>query len=106
LAAQWIDSAAITSHMPGEQGEVDERTNVVHCVVVLGNSQRPADLRAGRFGKSMGRLPDDFSRHSSFTLGALQRVALHAFSISFKSTGGVLDKFFVGETGSDDLAGH
>ena len=44
--------------MAGEQREVDEREDVVHRGVVLGDAERPADHCAVRPGVSMGGVAD------------------------------------------------
>src|ERR1700751_4118990 len=44
--------------MSGEQGQVNQREDVVRRVVVLGDAERPADLRAVRLGVVVGELPD------------------------------------------------
>src|ERR1700687_2433831 len=45
LAAKRVEPAAVAADLAGEQGEVDERQNVVRGVVVLGDAKRPADHR-------------------------------------------------------------
>src|SRR5579859_1867756 len=106
LAPQRVDPAAITAHMAGKQGEIDQRANVIHCVVMLGNSQGPADLGARRFGIGMRGLPDDSGRYSGFALGTLQSVLLYALLVSLKPAGGVLNEMPVSQAGCDDLARH
>src|SRR5271168_1367393 len=46
LPAKWIYAAAVAAHVSGEDGQIDERYHVVHRVVMLGNAQGPAKLRA------------------------------------------------------------
>ena len=50
--------------MPGQQREVDQRENVVDCIMVLGDSQRPADHRAIRGRIIDGELADDLRRNA------------------------------------------
>ena len=52
LAAQWIQPAAVASDMAGEQRQIDQCEHVVHGVVMLGDSERPADDGAICFGVS------------------------------------------------------
>ena len=58
-------------------------------VVMLGDAQSPADLRARSAGVGMGHLADGFGGHASFTLSPLQRVFLNMRFVGFKSAGGV-----------------
>src|SRR5579864_8060039 len=67
LSAQRADAAAVTAHVSGKDRKIDERYNVVHGIVVLGDSQSPAKLRAVCLGISMGRLADHFRRDAGFT---------------------------------------
>ena len=46
LTAQRIESGAVAPDVTGQQREIDERANVVDGVVMLGDAERPADLRA------------------------------------------------------------
>ena len=46
LSAQRTDAAAVSAHVAGEQREIDQRDNVVNGIVVLGDAERPAELRA------------------------------------------------------------
>src|SRR5436305_14761062 len=46
LAAQRVETTAVAAHVTGEETEIDEGENVVHGVVMLGDAERPADLRA------------------------------------------------------------
>ena len=46
LSAQGIHSAAVAAHVSGEQRKVDEGHNVVHRVVMLSDTQGPAQLGA------------------------------------------------------------
>ena len=45
LAAQRLEPRAVAADVPDEQREVDQREDVVDGVVVLGDPERPADLR-------------------------------------------------------------
>ena len=91
LAAQRVETAAVAADVAGEKAEVDESENVVHRVVMLGDAERPADLRALGPGVSVRGLADDFGGHAGLALGALERVLLDAIPIGLKSAGGVLE---------------
>src|SRR5690242_3322887 len=72
LAAQRVETAAVAAHMTREQSEVDEGNDVVHCVVMLGDAERPADLRALGLCVRMRGLPDDRGGHAGLALRALE----------------------------------
>src|SRR5579863_4173998 len=76
LSAQGIYSAAVAAHMPAQQCEVDKGFYVVDSVVMLGDSESPAELRPRSAGVRMRHLADAFSGHAGLTLGACQRVFL------------------------------
>ncbi len=68
LAAQRIETAAVAAHVAGEEGEVDEGDNVVDGVVMLGDAEGPADLRALSSGVGVRCRPDDFAGHAGLAL--------------------------------------
>ena len=78
LSAQRIQSTAVAAHVTGEQREIDEGDNVVHRVVMLGDAERPADLRALGLGVGVRGLADDFGGHAGLALRVLERVLLDA----------------------------
>ena len=45
-----IDAAAVAANVTGKQRQIDERDDIVHRVVMLGDAQRPAKLRAVSLG--------------------------------------------------------
>src|SRR5438309_4687910 len=96
LAAQRVETTAVAAHVTGEEAEIDESENVVYRVVMLGDAERPADLRALSPGVSVRGLPDDCGGHASLTLRALERVLLDAFPVALKSADGVLNEPFIG----------
>src|SRR5215472_9695679 len=104
LPAQRIKSAAVASYMPRKQPQVDQRQNVVHGVVMLGNAQRPADLRALCPGIGMRGLPNHLPWHASLAFRAFQRVFLHASPISLESAGRALDELLVRQSRMNNLA--
>ena len=56
LAAQRHQAGAVAPHVTGEQRQVDQRQHVVGRVVVLGDAERPADLRPVGPGVVVGEL--------------------------------------------------
>ncbi len=106
LSAKGIDAAAIAADMASEKCKIDERKNIIDCVVMFCNAQRPAKLRARGFGVSVGHLANGFGRNTGLALGAFQRVFLHACFVRFKATCRILDKFIVREAGGYNLAAH
>ena len=106
LAAQGIDAAAVAADVAGEKSKVDERENIVDRVVVFGDAECPAHLRAGRFRVGVRGFADQGGGHAGFAFGALERVFLHGGSIGFESAGGMLDKFLVGQAGMNDFSRH
>src|ERR1035438_9729611 len=87
LSAQRIHATAVAPHVSSEQCKVDEGNHVVHGIVMFGDTQSPADLRARSAGEGMSRLADGFSRHASLTLRPLERVLLNVRSVGYKSAG-------------------
>ena len=73
---------------------------------MLGDAERPADLRALSPGISVRRLPDDCGGHAGLTLRALKRVHLDAFPVGLKAAGSVLNEPFIGQSGNDDFTSH
>ena len=96
LPAQRIEAASIATDVSREQPEVDQRQHVVDRVVMLGDAQRPANLRALGLGIRMRRLPNRFRRHAGLAFRALQRVLLDARAISVKAASSMLNELFVG----------
>src|SRR5207248_3004733 len=72
LPAQRIEAASIATDVSREQPEVDQRQHVVDRVVMLGDAQRPANLRALGLGIRMRRLPNRFRRHPGLAFRALE----------------------------------
>ena len=77
LPAQRDQPGAVPAHVPGEQRQVDQREHVVGGVVVLGDAQRPADLRAVGARVGVRQLADQLRAGTPvISLGALERVRL------------------------------
>ena len=55
LAAQRLQAGAPLADLAGQQREVDQREDVVDGVVVLGDPERPAELRVRRRGRTRAR---------------------------------------------------
>ncbi len=92
--------------MPGKQRKVDEGDDIVHGVVMLRDTQSPADLGARSAAVGMGHSADGFSGHARLTLGSLEGVFLNVGLVGFESASGVLDELFVSQPGDDDFAAH
>src|SRR5262249_53958839 len=106
LAAQRVETTAVATHVTGEEAKVDEGDDVVHGVVMFGDAERPADLRALSPSVSVRGLADDFGGHARLTLRALERVLLDAVPVGLKSAGGMLNELFIGQPGNDDFTSH
>ena len=106
LSAQRTDAAAVSAHVAGKQRQIDQRHHVVNSVVVLGDSKRPAELRAASAGIRVRHLLDGRCWNSGFALGVLQRELLHVVAIGLKSAGGVLNKFCIRQAGIDNFTRH
>jgi hypothetical protein len=106
LPAQRIEPAAVAPNVARQQPEINQRQHIVHCVVMLGDAEGPANLRALGFGVGVGGLANHFRGNARFALGALQRVLLDACSIGFESAGGMLNELLVGQARVNNLARH
>ena len=106
LAAQRIEAAAPLAHVPAQERQVDQRQDVVHRVVVLGDAQRPADHRL--LGRRVGVscLADGRRGDAGLALGVLEGVALDARPVALVAGGRATDELLVGQAGGDDLAAH
>ena len=76
LPAQRHEAGAVAPDVPGEQREVDQREHVVGRVVVLGDAQRPADLRAVGAARRRARDRGSGPVDAGDLLRALERVRL------------------------------
>jgi len=76
LATQWVDAAAVTPDVTGEQGRGRSGPGRCHCVVLLGDAERPADHRAGRLGERVRQLANGLGRDARLALGVFERVRL------------------------------
>ena len=106
LTAQRIDAAAVAADVAGEKREIDERKDIVHRVVMFGDAQRPAKLRARGFGIRVGHLANSFGGNAGFTFSAFQRVFLDARFVRFETAGRIFDELFVHEASGNDFAAH
>ena len=95
LAAQRVEPRAVAADVAGQQREVDEREDVVDRVVVLGDAERPADLRAVGPGVGVRDLLDDVRRDAGELLAALERVGLDRRDVRVEALGRVLDELAV-----------
>ena len=85
LAAQRVDAAAVAPDVPGQQGEVDQREDVVDRVVVLGDAEGPADHRPVGLGVGVGQLADRLGRDAGLALGVLERVRLDRGAVGLEA---------------------
>src|ERR1700737_3256708 len=106
LTAQRVQSAAKSSNVAGEQREVDEREDVVDCVVVLGDAKRPTNHSA--VGRRIGarRLTDDVGWYAGYFFGPFRRRVLNRSSILFKACCCAIDEHAVLETLFEYLVSH
>jgi hypothetical protein len=79
--------------------------DVVRRVVVLGDAERPADLRPVRPGVVVRELPDQLLRHAGVALGPLKRVLGDGLLVRLEVDGGAPDELLVDQAGLDDLVG-
>ena len=106
LPAQRIYAAPVAPDVSGQQGQVNQRQHVVHGVVMLGDAQGPANLRALCFGIGVRGLANHFGGHTGLEFGTLQRVFFDASPVSVKSAGRVSYELLVGQAGMNHLPGH
>ncbi len=104
LAAQRVEPAAVAADVPGQEGQGDERQDVVDRVVVLGDAEGPAeDGPVGR-GVGVGQLADGLGRDAGLPLGPLERAGLDGLAVGLEAARGALDEGLVRQAGVDDLA--
>src|SRR5207253_10771937 len=63
LPARGVQPRAVSPDVPAEQREIDERQHVVDRVVMLGYSERPAQLSTTRLRVGMAKPADRLGRH-------------------------------------------
>ena len=105
LPAQRVEPGAPPADVPAEQRQVDEGEHVVDTVVVLGDAERPADLRPVGAGVGMGELADRLDGNSGDLRAALERPLLDRCRVLGEAGRAALDEDRVDEPGVDDLAG-
>ena len=106
LAPQRIESAAIAPDMSREQREVDKSQNVVHGVVVFGDSERPTDHRLVGSSISVRHLPNNTRRHTRLTFGICERVGLDNAPVVFERGRRIVDKLLALQARHDDFTRH
>src|ERR1700674_351234 len=89
LPSQRIYPGTITSHMPGQKREIDQGEDVVDSVVMLCNSQGPADLGAIGLSIGMSETSYHFCAHARDLLRILEGIRLNGFAISLETRGSV-----------------
>ena len=103
LAAERIQSSAIKSDMSGQQREIGQRENIVNCVVVFGDSERPANHRLICSSKRMRHFLNDVRSHARLVGRVLERIRLDRTAVFVESRCRVVDKFLALESGRDDF---
>jgi hypothetical protein len=88
----------------GQQGQVDQRQDVVDGVVVLGDAERPAQLRPVGPRVGVRQLADGLGRDAGLLLGVIERVLLDAGFVLLEVQRRALDELLVDQPGGDDLA--
>ena len=105
LAAQWRESGTESADLAGQDREVAQREHVVDAVVVLGDTERPAQLRGVGGGVRVGELTDGVGGYARDLLATLEGPLLDRGGVLLVAAGGALDERQVHETGVDDLPG-
>jgi hypothetical protein len=90
--------------MARQEGEVDQRQDIVDGIMVLGDAERPAELGAVGAGVSVGQLADRLGRDARFLLGILQRVGLDTGLVFLEVERRAFDEFAVLKPSREDLA--
>ena len=81
LAAQRREAGAVAADVPGQEREVDQREDVVDGVVMLGDAERPAELRALDARVRVRELADRVGGHAGDALGLLERPRLDRLAV-------------------------
>ena len=93
LAAQRVEAGAVAADVAGEQREVDEREHVVDGVVVLGDAERPAELRAVGAARRRARARGSRPAGTPVTRSAsVERVRLDRVAVGVEAGGRALDE--------------
>ena len=95
LSPQGAKTGTVTPHVSSEQREIDQGQYVVHAFVVLGDPERPAQLRRGSLRVGVGQIADGSFRHPGLSLGELEREWFDGRLILFEPARGVLDELAV-----------
>src|ERR1019366_6527086 len=106
LPAKGIQAAAVAPDLAGEEGQVDEREDVVGRVVMLGDAEGPADHAAVGARVPERDLPDRGGRYPRLAFGSLHGIGLHGARVLVVARRGASDEFGVGEARVNDLARH
>ena len=99
LAAQRLQAGAVAADVPGEQREVDQREDVVDRVVVLGDPERPAQLRVRARAVRVRELADRVGRNAGDALGLLERPRLDRLAVLLVAGRRARDELLVDEPG-------
>src|SRR5215467_1569129 len=72
---------------------------------MLGDAERPADLRARSFGVGVSHSADGFGWDAGFAFGALERVFFDVRLVRLEIARGMPDELFIGQTSGNDFTG-
>ena len=104
LPAQRLHARAVAADVAAEQREVDQREDVVDRVVVLGDPERPADLRAVRLAEQVRRLVDRIGGNPRHARRLVERPLLDGLAERVVAGRRALDELRVHELRVDELA--
>ena len=103
LPSQRIETRAVSSDMTAEQRQIDECSDVVDRIVMLGDPEGPTErgLRSARIG--YGELANKGCRDAGRLFRVFQRVRLDGHSVFLKAVGGSGHEVAVLQSGGEDL---
>ena len=106
LAAQRMQSAPRTAHLPGDQAKRDQAAGVIGPVDVLGNAHAPQDHRAPGSREHSGDLADGLRRNSAEGLHRLRREPFDVLRELFVSDRAPSDEVLVDQPLGHDRVHH
>ena len=104
LSPKRIEPGAVATDMARQEGQIEQRKNVVDRIVMFRNAKSPANLGTVSARVRMSHLPQYVRRNAGHGLRILEGVGFYSGLISFVTAGGVLNEGAVLQPGSDDLA--
>src|SRR5580704_6387042 len=106
LSPQRIEARAVSSDVPAEQRQIDERSNVVDRVVMLGDRQRPTKLGLRSARKGDSELANKGRPDTGCLFRVFQRVRLDGQCVFLKAGGCSSHELAVLQSGGEDLPAH